>query len=213
MFRAPVNNVIVRVETKYIGNISNIMRMSAIQQGASVDPVDVVQIVGEIVSLPIAIDNKKEHDGFSCKDLRVGDLAIFSHSVIYSFVQTEPDADPIYKNRIFYKGKEYFACDIQNLFGVIRDCEIIMVNGYAMLYDFPDQKIILSTVVKRRLSTTETELMHIGHPRENQPTIDANSGESVYFNPAKTIKYQIAGKPFRIIQQQHIMGKTFHKPQ
>lgn len=206
MIQAPFNNVIVSVETKYIRNITNVLRMSAIQQGASVDPADCVQIVGDVVSLPKAIDNKQEHIGFSCSDIKVGDKAIFSHSVIYSFEQTAPDADPVYKNLFYYQGREYFVCDIQYIFGVIRNGEIIMVNGYSMIYDFADPKIILATNSKKALPATTSELMYIGSPKTKNPILSITPGETAVFNPSKTTKYQIAGKPFRIIQQAHLLG-------
>lgn len=207
MLQAPFNNVIVKPETKYIGNISKIMRLSAIQQGASVDPVDVVNIIGEVVSKPKSISSEWEYEGFSVNDINVGDKAIFSHSVIYSFLQKDPEADPIYKNMIPYKGEEYFSCDIQNLYAIIRNGEIIMQNGYVMLYDFIEPKIILSAQSKRKIRIAESEVMHIHKPKLGQPELGVVPHETVYFNPTKAVKYQIGGKPFCIISQNHLLGK------
>ncbi len=208
MMLTPFNNIIVKVQTRYIRNISNILKMSAIQQGASVDPVDVVNIIGEIVGLPKSIGSSREYEGYSLQDIKVGDKAIFSHSVIFSFSENGTNDEPVHKNMFFYKGEEYFICDIQKLFAVIRDGEIIMVNGFVMIYDFPESKIILSTKEKKKTITESSEVMHIGRPKTNQPNFTTIfSGDAVYFNPQKTIKYQIGGKPFRIISQSHILGK------
>lgn len=207
MLKAPFNNLIISVESKYIGNMSSLLKRSAIQQGASVDPVDIVQIVGEVVSIPCDISNQHEYEGFSLKDIRVGDKAIFSHSVIYNFKQTtDPHSDPDYMNMVYYKGKEYFICNIQYVYGVIRDGEIIMVNGYTMISDFEDPKIILETKMKKSLRTRSSMLLYIGNPKGGSPTLDTSPGDTVLFNPAKTTRYQINNKPFRILPQNHILG-------
>lgn len=85
MIRTSKNNVVVRVKTKYIKNITNILKMSAIQQHSTIDPADYVNIVGEVVALPLEIEDKREYKGFGVDDIKIGDTAIFSHSVIYEF--------------------------------------------------------------------------------------------------------------------------------
>jgi hypothetical protein len=109
MFKAPINNLVVTVETKYVKNFTSILRMAAIQNGSSVDPSDYVNIMGKVVSVPKAISDRREYAGFSAHDILPGDTAIFSHEVIYSFSQVEPDAEPIYKNSVWYNGTEYFV--------------------------------------------------------------------------------------------------------
>ena len=54
---------------------------------------------------------------------------LFSFSVIYDFYQKKQDVgDPIYRNRIQYKGKEYWLADITKIFGVITPIDIQMVR-------------------------------------------------------------------------------------
>ena len=157
MIQSPENNVIVKVKTKYIGNISKILQLSSIQNGASVDSVDLVNIIGEVVSLPRTISNKIGYKGFSTKDINIGDTAIFSYSIIHDFVIPSEDADPIYRNRMFYKGEEYFLADITKIFGVIRDGEIKMINGYVMASTFSESVLVLPSALKKLKKAAETE--------------------------------------------------------
>ena len=207
MIQSPVNNVIVKVKTKYIGNISKILQLSAIQNGSSVDSVDLVNIMGEIVSLPRTVSDKIGYVGFSTKDLQVGDTAIFSYSVIHDFVIPEEDADPIYRNRFMYKGEEYFLADVTKIFGVIRDEEIIMVNGYVMASEFSESNFVLPASLKKIKKAAETNVMHIGFPKTEETGIDIDNGDKIYFNSITAQKYQINQKPFSIIQQNKIFGK------
>jgi co-chaperonin GroES (HSP10) len=207
MIQSPVNNVIVKVKTKYIGNISKILQLSAIQNGSSVDSVDLVNIMGEIVSLPRTVSDYIGYKGFSTKDMQVGDTAIFSYSVIHDFVIPAEDADPIYRNRFMYKGEEYFLADVTKIFGVIRDGEIIMVNGYVMSSEFSDSNFVLPASLKKIKKAAETNVMHIGFPKKEESNIDIQSGDKIYFNSMTAQKYQINQKPFSIIQQNKIFGK------
>lgn len=203
-----MNNLVVKVKTKYIGNISKLLQLSAIQNGSSVDSVDLVNIVGEIVSLPKTItDWKIGYKGFSTKDMMVGDTAIFSYSIIHDFVIPEENADPVYRNRFFYKGEEYFLADITKIFGVIRNGEIIMVNGYVMAGTFTESQLIIPAKLKKIKKAAETGVMHIGFPKTTEKSIDIKDNDTIYFNGMTAQKYQINEKPFTILSQNKIFGK------
>lgn len=203
-----MNNLVVKVKTKYIGNISKLLQLSAIQNGSSVDSVDLVNIVGEIVSLPkIITDWKIGYKGFSTKDMMVGDTAIFSYSIIHDFVIPGENADPVYRNRFFYKGEEYFLADITKIFGVIRDGKIIMVNGYVMAGTFTESQLIIPAKLKKIKKAAETSVMHIGFTKTTENSIDVKDNDTIYFNGMTAQKYQINEKPFTILPQNKIFGK------
>jgi co-chaperonin GroES (HSP10) len=208
MIQAPLNNLLIQISTKYISNISSIMKVAAIENISNVDPTDLVQIVGTVVSVPKKITNEvRGYEGYSTKDIQIGDTVIFRFDVIYSFVQKKPNTDKVYKNRIWYNGQEYWLCDIQKVFGVIRNGEIIMVNGYVMLTDFEVPKIILSAGSSKSRNAQDSQIMHIGSPKTTENEIYAQMGDNVFYNPISAAKYQINGKPFRIIQQDKLLGK------
>jgi co-chaperonin GroES (HSP10) len=106
-----------------------------------------------------------------------------------------------------YQGKEYFLCDIRNLFGVIRDGEIIMVNGYVMLSEYEKNKIIVAPGIKSAKKAKSSNIMHIGQNRKHLVPIQANNGDLVYYNPDKAQHYEINEKKFIILQQDKIFGK------
>lgn len=200
-FQAPIDKVVVMVETKYIKNFTTIMKMAAIQNNTSIEPADYVNIVGKVISVPFRISNKREYVGFSAKNILPGDTAIFSHSVIYDFCQTDPEAEPIYRNLVWYKGKEYFVADITHIYAIIRDDKLMMQNGYVMLTNMGETpKIYLTQGQKRKVSAASATVS------QAQGGKDYWQGSEVYYNPNKIRLYQINGKPFGIVRDRDILG-------
>lgn len=76
-----------------------------------------------------------------------------------------------------------------------------------MIKDFEAPKIFLSQSNARERSLQNSEVMHIGSPQEGENGIEVEMGENVFYNPNLAAKYQINGKPFRIIQQNKVFGK------
>jgi co-chaperonin GroES (HSP10) len=206
MLTAPLDDIIIKVKTKYISNITTLLKRSAIQNNASVDPMDYVNITGEVISIPKSITKRFDYEGYSTDNIKVGDTAIFSYHVIGEQWITE-DQKIEFKNRIWYNGQEYFRCNIMDLFGVIRDDKVIMLNGYVMATTFPETKIILAASSKKEKGVVSSVIMNIGYPKSNKNSIDAKQGDTILFNPLKAQKYQINDKPFIILSQHHIMAK------
>ncbi len=206
MLKSPESKVLVKIKSKYIKDFDKITKMSAIQNAATVHLEDLVNITGEVVSMPVRIKRDRVYDGFSTKDIQVGDTAIFSFSVIYDFIQKEPDDPLIYKNRIFYHGQEYWQADIRKIFGVIRNGEIIMVNGYVMAGLFDEDKIYIANASSRAKNCKSSQVIHIGNNKEGQSKIPVHSGDTIFYNPLKPQKYQINNKPFIILQQNQVLG-------
>lgn len=207
MLQSVLNNILVTVDHKYIGNMTDIMRLSAIQDNSSVDSSDLVNIIGKVVSIPKVISNKREYAGFTTENIQIGDVAIFSYLVISELTPIPDKDDCNFKNRIWFKGVEYFAVDIKNVFAVIRNGEIIMQNGYVMTTIPEESKIILPTHLRRVKKAAKCEVMHIGYPKTNKTPIEIEQGDTVYCNPFSAQKYQIKEKKFCIITQNNILGK------
>lgn len=205
MLVAPLDNLLVKVKTKYCANISSLLKRSAIQNGATVDPLDYVAITGEVVSCPIEITKRFDYEGYVTTNIQVGDTAIFSYAVIGD--SHVIDDKILFKNRVYYNGEEYFLCHIFDLYGIIRNNKIIMLNGYVMAETFADKKIIIPAAMKKTKGLVSSTLMHIGHPKTNRTKINAQPGDTVYFNPLIAQKYQIKGKPFVILKQEQILAK------
>lgn len=200
--------VVVKVKTKYIKNFSKVMKLAAIQNNTSIEPADTVNIVGEVVSVPKGVSSKIDHKGFSIADIRVGDTAIFSKNVIFNFASTEPHEEPIFKNRVWYQGEEYFLCDIIELFAVVRDGEIRMQNGYLMVENLdPKPVIYVHANTKRSIRSAQALVTQIGRPLENQKAINVERGDLVFYRPSILQLYQINDRPFGILRQRDILGR------
>lgn len=209
MFQAAINNVVVRFERKYIKNFTSIMKMAAIQNNTSIEPADCVSIVAEVVSVPKSIStHKREYKGFSQMDIKPGDTVILSHSVIFDFELTASEDEPVYKNMVYYKAKEYFVADITKIFAVVRDGLVRMQNGYVMVEELEKAPlIILSQFTKRSISCASAIVNYIGKNLTHEKRIDVEHGDTVYYNPNKVQLYQVNGKPFGILRQKDILGK------
>ena len=208
MIRNAENKVIVTVKTKYIKNFTDIMKVAQLQNQNTVKAEDIVNIVGEIVSIPNTVSKDRSHEGFTTKDIQVGDIAIFSHSIIYDWYQKEHNGELLYKNLISIQGKEYWAADITKIYGVIRDEKTIMINGYVMATTFPEDLIVLAAKSKKVKGVKSSQVLYIGNPKENKIPITAKEGDTIFYNPNVAIKYQINNKPFIILQQHHVLGKV-----
>lgn len=206
MFQSAENKIVVRVASKYIHNITNITRLSALQEGASIDMGDFVQIVGEVMSIPKTIKESREYEGYSLDNIQVGDTAIFSYQVIQETIFIEDEDKIIYKNMVVYEGKEYFLVDITRLFGVIRGGNIIMLNGYVMLSEYPQNILLLQNQSKKAKGTVMSEVLYIGNPKTTESQLDIKQGDNVCFSPFYPQHYQINNKKFIILQQNHIFG-------
>lgn len=211
MIQSATDKIILQLDTKYIKNFSSIMKMAAIENNASVHLEDLVNIQGTVVSLPRTISGDRTHKGYSTKDIQVGDTAIFSFSIVYDFYQNTHNGEPLYKNLISIQGKEFWMADITKIYAVIRNGEIIMINGYVMATPFVEDKIFLTAASKKTKGVKTSEVMHVGNPKETLPSLTIKQGDTIYFNPATVQKYQINNKPFIILQQHQVLGKRASK--
>lgn len=207
MIQSAENKVILHLATKYIKNFSDIAKRAAIADNASVHLEDLCNIVGEVVSIPKSISNDKWHEGFTTKDIKVGDTAIFSFNIVYDWYQNTHMGDPLYKNLISIQGKEFWMADITKVYAVIREGEIIMINGYVMAKPFEKDAIFVANKSKKLKGVKSSEVMHIGNPREGKPKIGAKQGDTIYYSPNIPIPYQINDKPFIILQQHQVLGR------
>ena len=206
MIVSPLNKIILSIGAKYCKNFSDIAKRAAIADNASVHLEDLVKIQGEVVSIPKSISNDRWHDGFSTKDIQVGDTAIFSHSIVYDWYQNVHMGDPLYKNLISIQGKEFWMADITKVYAVIRDGEIKMINGYVMAEPFEKDLIFTTAKSKKMKGVKSSKIMHIGNPREGKNPIQAKQGDNIYYSPSIPIPYQINDKPFIILQQHQVLG-------
>jgi len=206
MIQSPESKLIVKVKSKYISNFSDIMRIASLENNTSVHLEDLVNITAEVVSLPRTISKQKHYEGFSTKDIKVGDTIIMSFAVIYDHIVKDAYEAPLYKNLIKYKGDEFWSADIRLIFGVIKEDEVQMVNGYIMATLYLEDKIFIQQTSQKDKKSKVSEIMHCGNPKTNSIKQNFKQGDNIHFNPMKTQKYQINGKHFIILQQDKVLG-------
>lgn len=207
MFQAPFNNVIVKVTSKFLIGPNRFLREDILNPDSRLNMADYVQIVGEIVSIPKKISNTLGYGGYSLADIRIGDTAIFSYSVIYNY-KVDENGEVIFKNMVYYNAEEYFSADIQYIYAVIRNEQIRMQNGYVMVAGIEKPPLILlSAETKKLVSSAQSIVTHIGRCLTTEKPIDVMPGDTVYFNSNKVITYQLNDKSFGILKQSHILGK------
>jgi len=200
MIQPPNDKVVIKVNSKYIQHMSNILRLSSLENNSSVDPADFVSIVGDVVSLPKTINKK----GLAFDGLSVGDVAIFSYQVIYDIIMKEGTDKLVFRNMVDYHGTEYFLADISKIFGYIRNEQITMINDWVMLTEYPKSVIVMQNQNKKTKGTVTSKIISI---QENN-SLNLKETDEVMFSPFKPQHYQINKKPFIILKKQHILGKV-----
>lgn len=204
--QAIFNNVLIGIDVVYTSNYAKMIAGANLNPGTQVNPADYVASVGEVLSIPKAISKRHDYKGFSTKDILPGDKCIIRYDVVFKFHDTD-DGTKKFKNYFWYNRKDYWAASIDKIFGVIRNGEIIMINGYCMVQEINKRpQIILSSETKKRNTTIAATLTAIGNNLTHLPKIEASAGDTVFFNPAILQTYKINGKEFGIVSQKHIVG-------
>ena len=202
---SPLNNVIVTIDKKWIGHMTDILRTSQLTPGSQLNPAELVNIIGTVVSAPKSIQNRMDYKGYSPANIRPGDTAIFRYDVIFSFVKQPESEEPIYKNEFWYKGQSYWRVDIQKLFAVVRNGRIMMLNGYCMLENMSNRSnIVLPESMKKLMKVGSATLTHIGKNLSHLDPVNAMPLDTVYYNPLVVQKYKVNDKEFGILKQKEI---------
>lgn len=208
---SPQDKIIVTITSKYIKDFGSLTKRLSIGDGTSVHLEDFAQILGTVYSLPKELSKKNIENGYSMDEIKVGDQVIFAFNVVFDFYQKnpkDPDSETLYRNRMSYNAKEYWLADITKIFGIIRDGQIIMINGFVMAMPYSEDRIFLQPGSKRTKVCKSSDVMHIGNPRTHLKQISVQQGDVIYYSSKKTQKYQINDKPFIILSQQQVLGKV-----
>jgi co-chaperonin GroES (HSP10) len=196
--------VLLTVKSKFTQDFDKMIGMANLNPASRVNPADYVNIVGEIVAVPRSIAQRKDLKGYSTQDLQVGDTALFSYQVIYN-IQELPDGKFLFRNQLNYKNLEVFRAGISQIFAVIRDGQIIMVNGYVMLDNISEpSRLVLATSKRMTPNAVSANVTAIGNPLTTSRPIEVEMGQTVYLDHKKIQHYTYKDMKFGIVQQRHI---------
>lgn len=204
MLQAAYNDIYVKVNNTSQKSKTQIAIAASMEHDSSVNLMDYITITGEVVSIPKKIETSEYDNGYSTKDIKVGDIAIFSYYVVGDLSILENEHR--HKNLVYYQGQQLFKASIENIFGVIRSGEIIMINGYVMIEDFAPSKLILPSYLKSLITASRSKILYIGNQKENEALVTAKQIDSIYFNQYIVQRYNIGDKKFCIIRQDQILG-------
>ncbi len=207
MIKSPANKLILSIKPVWIKHFTDIQKIIQTEQQLNISLAECVNIVGEVISVPKYISPLSQYKGYSTKDIKEGDIAIFSYDVVASLKHGEEGKDPIFQNAIYHEAKEFFLADITSIFAVIRGEEIIMINGWVQLSEIEDSKIIVPHNFKSNKFIVSSTILNIGHSKTHLKGIDANIGDNVFFDKRKVQHYEINRKKFIITSQEKLLGK------
>jgi co-chaperonin GroES (HSP10) len=207
-FQPPVNKLLVSVRQKFRRGITNVVRAANLTESNQINPLYWVEVCGEVVALPKEITtHKRGYEGFSLKDIEVGDVLVFGYDVIGSYYAPDGSGEVKHKNEVFYKGKTFFTVDVTRAFARIREGDMRMLNGYLMVAPPVESKLILPQHLKRIRSAAESEVYCTGAPKDGEIDSGISVGDVVYYNPLTVEHYTISEKKFCILESGKVLGR------
>lgn len=211
---APVNNVIVTLEKKLYDSIT-FQSGIKLHIDPSWHPEEYAMLEATVVTVPKGIINRFDYKGMKLS-VKPGDRVLIRYDVVFSY-RDQPERDtPIYKNLILLHDgqqyKEYWLCDIQKIFAIIKDGEYNMLNGYVLLdpitekLDSVSQLLVIPDSIALKERKDVAIVRAIGAPLDGQPQLCVQPGEKVIINPRVVQQYQIDTRRFFIIKQQYLLA-------
>lgn len=212
----PNNKLIVTIEKKFYDSVS-LAGGGTLYIDPSWHPEEYAILSARVVAIPDNIIKRKDYEGMTI-DMKVGDEILVRYDLVFDY-KDQPDRDtPIYKNMMLIYDHntgnycEFWRCDIQKVFGIIRGEEIEMVNGYVMLDPIEERQENFSGMILRPESTRwvvrkdKAVVKAIGTVFPGQPDHAVDYGDVVYINPKAVQQYTIDRNTFYIVRQSHLLA-------
>lgn len=198
---SPANHVILQINTPYRSQLSNAIRMVNIDPSTTINEADFATIVGTVVAVPKILCKRHDYKGYSTKDIKVGDKAIFSYLVVHAFDEN-PELGASFTNEFRVGNKFYWKCEIHHLFAIVRDGEIRMQNDYVMIEEVKQPSIIKLVSEKKQVENAE-----ISKVIAIRPEMYVHPESSVAVNFKKCQTYQLDDNfRFSIVKRKDILA-------
>lgn len=202
MIQAPINDLIVKIESTHRDKIGHIYI------DTKFDPTEHATIVGKVHSIPrYVVQDRPDYKGYSTKNVQIGDTVIMRYDVTSMYKEQKPNEAPTYKHYFMYRGEHFWRAAIIKCFAVIRGLDMIMLNGYLMTeLPPPPPRIFVPGHHKNMIRAVGVVVRYAGNPLEGVDDIGAKPGDTVFVNPTVIQTYQVNGKPFCIVKQSQVLG-------
>lgn len=211
---APVNNIIVTLKKKYYDSVS-------FKSGVTLHfdpmwhPEEYAMLQATVASVPRGVINRFDYMGMSI-EMQPGDEILVRYDLVFSYSEQQDRDTPKYKNLLLHhdgeKYVEYWLCDIQKVFAIIKDGEYIMQNGYVLLDPIMEDTSTISNIIelpdtiKVQQSKRAGIVRAIGAPLKHQPQFSVQPGDKVYVLPGTIQHYRVDANEFMICKQSHLLA-------
>jgi co-chaperonin GroES (HSP10) len=210
----PVNNVIVTLEKKFYDSITFKSGVK-LHVDPAFHPEEYAMLKATVVSVPHSIIDRYDYRGMRI-EMKPGDELLVRYDLVFGY-KSQPDRDtPIYKNLFLLhdgeKYQEYWLCDLQKVFAIVRDGEFIMQNGYVLLDPVLEQTetisnyLVLPDTATQKQSKRAGIVRAIGAPLANRPVLCVQHGDKVLVLPGTIQHYRVDETEFLICKQSHLLA-------
>jgi co-chaperonin GroES (HSP10) len=174
------------------------------------------QRTGKVIALPLGISDHPFLKAIQ-EEVQVGDILYFHFNSIHPDSRVELDINE----------KPYYLVNMENIFCLVRNGEIIMYGGRVLaepLYD-ADVEDVLGMNIRKTNSGIISEinvghnfkkarLAHIGKPLKGAEKLDARAGDIIYYAKDADFINVIEGKTYFCMIQEDILlverGENIH---
>src|SRR6266700_1828689 len=213
----PFNALIVTIEKKYYDSVTFSSGIT-LEIDPTWHPEEHAMLKAKVINVPLGITNRYDYRGMICS-IQPGDEILMRYDVVFSYHKQLDNKTSEFKNMLVWfnedtgQHEEFWRCDIQQVFAVIKEGEYIMQNGYVMLEPFAVAELRptflhMPEMIKDDAPKFKATVKYINQPLTTETTIDINTGDVVAFNPLVVQKYEIDTKLLWIIKQSHILAKV-----
>lgn len=198
MLKCPVNYCLVEIEKKFQDTQGDIA------VDTTWTPEEYATLEGTVASVPAVIREDEYRNIFG--EVKVGDKVIFSYGIVFDYL-SQPDNDtPVYRNLVFFEGKEYWKVDVAEIFCTVSpEGEISMVTDNALLERYVSRGNIEQLIPGFEIFDDKEHLVSVKAMPKNS-NISCSMGDVVAVEPKYLQKYNILGQEHFIIPTRRILA-------
>jgi len=211
--QAPVNTLIVSIDKKLYDSVT-FESGQTIFFDPSWHPEEYAMLRAKVVSVPRGVIDRHDYHG-AVVTMKPGDDILMRYDVVFGYKDQPENDSPIYKNLVLQyndeKGRyeELWRCDILQVFAIIGEQGLTMVNNYVQLDLIQENEGDFSALIIRPDNYKQVDSRQLARVRfANSAMVDLCSGDVVYINPQTVMCYQINLDKFYVIKAHHILAKV-----
>lgn len=204
----PINKLIVTIEKKFQDEITH--GTLKLYQDTRFRPEQHVTTVGNVVSVPIVLNDRLENRGI-VQEIKPGDEVCFSYQVIF-----DVDDQGNHRNMVWIDGKEYWFVEYSQVFCSKRDGVVIAIGGNVIIDEveaviaekFEGTQLLTAPLMYDKIDKDRGIVRYIGTPLTHEPVLEVKEGDEVYFRAEIAQVYEMYGKNRLVLRQKDLLAKA-----